>query len=108
MKQICGPARHVRLRVKRHLRSTENAASRRISLGRGRTVGGRSNSVASPIARSPAHGPGRQRPRGPGGGRSEEHTSELQSLMRNSYAVFCLKKKKNNQIQTLLMIITHK
>src|SRR3546814_1225511 len=29
-------------------------------------------------------------------GRSEEHTSELQSLMRISYAVFCLKKKKNN------------
>src|SRR3546814_3801745 len=28
--------------------------------------------------------------------RSEEHTSELQSLMRNSYAVFCLKKKNNN------------
>src|SRR3546814_7704532 len=28
-------------------------------------------------------------------GRSEEHTSELQSLMRNSYAVFCLKKKNN-------------
>src|SRR3546814_7632396 len=30
----------------------------------------------------------------PDGGRSEEHTSELQSLMRISYAVFCLKKKK--------------
>src|SRR3546814_8120080 len=29
--------------------------------------------------------------------RSEEHTSELQSLMRNSYAVFCLKKKKRQQ-----------
>src|SRR3546814_1827754 len=29
--------------------------------------------------------------------RSEEHTSELQSLMRISYAVFCLKKKKNEQ-----------
>src|SRR3546814_2586024 len=29
--------------------------------------------------------------------RSEEHTSELQSLMRISYAVLCLKKKKNNQ-----------
>src|SRR3546814_5893122 len=29
-----------------------------------------------------------------GGGRSEEHTSELQSLMRISYAVFCWKKKK--------------
>src|SRR3546814_8266718 len=28
--------------------------------------------------------------------RSEEHTSELQSLMRNSYAVFCLKKKKKH------------
>src|SRR3546814_8899594 len=28
--------------------------------------------------------------------RSEEHTSELQSLMRISYAVFCLKKKKRN------------
>src|SRR3546814_3644586 len=30
--------------------------------------------------------------------RSEEHTSELQSLMRISYAVFCLKKKKKQQI----------
>src|SRR3546814_1211574 len=30
------------------------------------------------------------------GSRSEEHTSELQSLMRISYAVFCLKKKKKN------------
>src|SRR3546814_8468412 len=30
--------------------------------------------------------------------RSEEHTSELQSLMRISYAVFCLKKKTNNEI----------
>src|SRR3546814_1413982 len=29
--------------------------------------------------------------------RSEEHTSELQSLMRNSYAVFCLKKKTNEK-----------
>src|SRR3546814_9516888 len=29
-------------------------------------------------------------------GRSEEHTSELQSLMRISYAVFCLQKNKNN------------
>src|SRR3546814_7063123 len=39
-----------------------------------------------------AHG---QRPAGQGAphGRSEEHTSELQSLMRISYAVFCLKKK---------------
>src|SRR3546814_6618762 len=41
------------------------------------SVGGRSNPI--------------DRMRGP---RSEEHTSELQSLMRISYAVFCLKKKK--------------
>src|SRR3546814_6996451 len=44
----------------------------------------------------PAHGQSIQ-PR-----RSEEHTSELQSLMRISYAVFCLKKKKNKKL-----IITH-
>src|SRR3546814_8722855 len=31
-------------------------------------------------------------------GRSEEHTSELQSLMRISYAVFCLKKKKRDKL----------
>src|SRR3546814_1085476 len=34
-----------------------------------------------------------------GEGRSEEHTSELQSLMRISYAVFCLKKKKTTITQ---------
>src|SRR3546814_8320671 len=33
-------------------------------------------------------------------GKSEEHTSELQSLMSNSYAVFCLKKKKKKQVHT--------
>src|SRR3546814_4120877 len=61
-------------------------------------------------SRSPACAPGRVRAR-PGSaappardcakplrnGRSEEHTSELQSLMRISYAVFCLKKKKQQQ-----------
>src|SRR3546814_5805031 len=36
--------------------------------------------------------------------RSEEHTSELQSLMRISYAVFCLKKKNNyNPVQTHIL-----
>src|SRR3546814_9764441 len=44
-------------------------------------------------ARAPVHGP-RARP-----ARSEEHTSELQSLMRLSYAVFCLKKKKKTTRQ---------
>src|SRR3546814_8453841 len=43
------------------------------------TVRFRSRSPASPVANAPT--------------RSEEHTSELQSLMRISYAVFCLKKK---------------
>src|SRR3546814_6299576 len=38
----------------------------------------------------------RQRLTGEIGSRSEEHTSELQSLMRISYAVFCLKKKKTH------------
>src|SRR3546814_9519943 len=41
--------------------------------------------------------------------RSEEHTSELQSLMRISYAVFCLKKKKQttDQINNIYNIIVH-
>src|SRR3546814_2244578 len=42
-------------------------------------------------------GNGVGRPRG-GTGRSEEHTSELQSLMRISYAVFCLKKTNKNKV----------
>src|SRR3546814_3725785 len=40
--------------------------------------------------------------------RSEEHTSELQSLMRISYAVFCLKKKKKVNIKTSLSLHIHK
>src|SRR3546814_9552516 len=50
--------------------------------------GGKLIPIAAPIARSGAKG------RVVHMGRSEEHTSELQSLMRISYAVFCLKKKK--------------
>src|SRR3546814_10520236 len=59
--------------------------------------------VLRPHARRSALWPVRQLPsasqglRG-GGRRSEEHTSELQSLMRISYAVFCLKKKKYTTI----------
>src|SRR3546814_10828790 len=37
-------------------------------------------------------------------GRSEEHTSELQTLMRISYAVFCLKKKKTNKLSSLVLL----
>src|SRR3546814_3171642 len=39
--------------------------------------------------------------------RSEEHTSELQSLMRISYAVFCLKKNKKKYIKLILRSTTH-
>src|SRR3546814_6782821 len=70
-------------------------------------LGGTRHPVAAPIAPALASGgdherqlrlrprllpPCRDRRR-----RSEEHTSELQSLMRISYAVFCLKKKKQKQ-----------
>src|SRR3546814_7556698 len=40
--------------------------------------------------------------------RSEEHTSELQSLMRISYAVFCLKKKKQTQSHVILYYTNQK
>src|SRR3546814_6337216 len=43
---------------------------------------------------------GRRRHRLPTSKRSEEHTSELQSLMRISYAVFCLQKKQTNHRNT--------
>src|SRR3546814_5854668 len=44
----------------------------------------------------------------PRGQRSEEHTSELQSLMRISYAVFCLKKKKIMNTTTQRTEFSHK
>src|SRR3546814_4972518 len=40
--------------------------------------------------------------------RSEEHTSELQSLMRISYAVFCLKKKKKYNRINMIMILKNR
>src|SRR3546814_7588906 len=57
-----------------------------------------------PFVRQPAHDPRPWLPLGNDGPswgklRSEEHTSELQSLMRISYAVFCLKNKNNNYHQ---------
>src|SRR3546814_9172072 len=54
-----------------------------------------------PVSRLPAAGRSSRSLAGPAPGspghRSEEHTSELQSLMRISYAVFCLKKKKKKK-----------
>src|SRR3546814_1216152 len=54
-----------------------------------------------------AQKPCRRRHRSPDG-RSEEHTSELQSLMRISYAVFCLKKKTKKKQSTMYQSDTHK
>src|SRR3546814_1188550 len=63
----------------------------------------RSSWGAKPIAwRSPSRRP--QRRSRSVATRSEEHTSELQSLMRISYAVCCLKKKKKRMINNLLKI----
>src|SRR3546814_7951077 len=65
---------------------------------------GTSRRRRTPRRRRPVVAAEEEVPRAVGGGRSgedeprsEEHTSELQSLMRTSYAVFCLKKKTNTQ-----------
>src|SRR3546814_6668891 len=64
----------------------------RLALGVERRFGALAQIVRQPLPTEGLHIVGTQalRPMG----RSEEHTSELQSLMRISYAVFCLKKKK--------------
>src|SRR3546814_1112294 len=56
-----------------------------------RCIGHSSQQDDEPPCSRGAHQPAEQAPARP---KSEEHTSELQSLMRISYAVFCLKKKK--------------
>src|SRR3546814_4531521 len=70
----------------------------RSAVWRPRDPDGLETAFALPIGES--FDGGRQHPDRPGRfgmvGRSEEHTSELQSLMRTSYAVFCLKKKTHN------------
>src|SRR3546814_4902335 len=65
---------------------------RRGGVGRAILVGGRSRAAAVAVAGA-CRGRRAGGERGLAGDRSEEHTSELQSLMRSSYAVFCLKKK---------------
>src|SRR3546814_2737665 len=80
--------------------SSDLGVDARLSLGSGpphprlRT---RSGKAAFQRSAAPARSPHAVQRR-----RSEEHTSELQSLMRISYAVFCLKKKKEIIIPTLL------
>src|SRR3546814_1181596 len=72
-------------------------ADRRRCGGIGGDDDGAARGVATRLLRARSVGQGRnrsQRRRCRRAARSEEHTSELQSLMRISYAVFCLKKKK--------------
>src|SRR3546814_3561387 len=84
---VAAPARH------RHLpaaalfdhRKTERGEDVLLPLGRDRDAAERRRQRGAVIDRLDL------------GGRSEEHTSELQSLMRISYAVFCLKKKNINK-----------
>src|SRR3546814_8650411 len=87
-----------------------------------RRAAGRGDGARPPHGRRPEPPGGRAadagrgpRPRpaaaaAPAGGqdRSEEHTSELQSLMRISYAVFCLKKKKHTSHKNHRLISTNK
>src|SRR3546814_9159048 len=83
-----GRPRPVHLAVRRDHRHPRGAALRQAERPEDPLAGERRRERhRARIARHPAD-PGRPRDR------SEEHTSELQSLMRISYAVFCLKKKK--------------
>src|SRR3546814_1581340 len=84
------PLKIVRIVLVLRLASVQDRAEEGLELRRARPaqhLGGRTLFVDPPLVHE-------QRARGeaPGEARSEEHTSELQSLMRNSYAVFCLKK----------------
>src|SRR3546814_8049338 len=60
----------------------------------------RSRCPPAPAGRRPCRPCPAAAPGGAASRRSEEHTSELQSLMRISYAVFCLKKKKKPKTNT--------
>src|SRR3546814_3133775 len=72
-------------------------------LGAARLLAARGFALGTAVGRTRQHAVFRRHPAAAGvaqEGRSEEHTSELQSLMRISYAVFCLKKKKEKNKMT--------
>src|SRR3546814_6353118 len=77
--------------------SASSASSQAISASSGESAG------ASPMPEANITAPAQLTPNAApfvlADARSEEHTSELQSLMRISYAVFCLKKKKKKKTQ---------
>src|SRR3546814_3811269 len=64
------------------------------------TIGSARTASGSPVAMTPPWSMAMSR------SRSEEHTSELQSLMRISYAVFCLKKKRTNKHPSEHILLT--
>src|SRR3546814_5363737 len=77
-------------------RKSRNRSTRRLHDGLGRTTWSQGKITHVTITFYPKDDDATIRSSGPSG-RSEEHTSELQSLMRISYAVFCLKKKTTNR-----------
>src|SRR3546814_9000188 len=96
------PTRTSRTRSARAPAACECGARGRLSKGCAVGEGERGHPTVSeaapPCPCVPARGKGGEAT--PSGERSEEHTSELQSLMRISYAVFCLKKKNNHILNT--------
>src|SRR3546814_13734944 len=95
------------LMIRRPPRSTRDTLFPYTTLFRSLDVGLRERmrlreTVDQPVPQVTVVAHGASHPDLPAGGvlRSEEHTSELQSLMRISYAVFCLKKKKRTNIIT--------
>src|SRR3546814_5704658 len=88
-----GAARHALARVPRHAAESASGTQGHQLPSQSRRVHGHRRLAPASLAAMPQriHQINRLRQ---GTRRSEEHTSELQSLMRISYAVFCLKKKK--------------
>src|SRR3546814_951027 len=91
------PAPYGRIRTAACRSAYIRAAAARHGVSRCRGGGRKDRAAPRPPSRNPSRGGGRKRCRRrlrATDNRSEEHTSEIQSLMRTSYAVFCLKKKK--------------
>src|SRR3546814_10562930 len=90
---VIAPPSALRAATSRSLRGTEDQVGNLPPAGRARARCADGADIAEDILEEAAFAAERRRLR------SEEHTSELQSLMRISYAVFCLKKKKTNNEQ---------
>src|SRR3546814_3493861 len=89
--RLCDDGAAQLLDLRRRDRQEGLTEPRRTRTGHVAAVSGDAGCHRDPYGRHAARDDDRQR--------SEEHTSELQSLMRISYAVFCLKKKKNKTTQ---------